>query len=177
MLEKAKKNLDSPLKDNTGRYLTRALFVELTTDKEMEEKYPPRCTLKEAHDLYMEIADPTEYEFAKALLDSDYTTFWDQWRRIANMPDFLVFLTKWREELDVKIRSTAIRSLMDISASDDKGSAVASKWLAEKGYAKRKGAGRPSSEEIERERHIAAALTSTVEEDANRISLVKNGGV
>jgi hypothetical protein len=168
-------NKDSPLKDSTRRYLTRALFVELTTDKETEEKYPPRCTLKEAHDLYMELADPTEYEFAKALLESDYTNFWDHWRRLLDTPDFMFYLEKWREELEIQIRSRAISQMISIAGSRDKGAAVAAKWVAERGWEPKKRAGRPNKDTAEKERRTAEALTSTVNDDAKRIDLATNG--
>jgi hypothetical protein len=163
-------NNTSPLKDVTGRYLTRGLFVELA-DKDNMEKYPPRCTLKEAHDLYMELADPTEYKFAKALLGSDYTNFWDHWRRLLDTPDFMFFLEKWRDELEIQIRSEAIQSMINIANSNDKGAAVAAKWVAERGWVPKRRAGRPNKDTKEQEQRTAAALTSSVADDAERIKL------
>jgi hypothetical protein len=155
-----------PLKDVTGRYLTKALFVELT-DREMAEKYPPLCTIKEAHDLYMEIADPTEYKFAKALLYSETTTFWDHWHRLIATTDFVEYLMRWREELDASIKSNAIETLKTQSMD----STVAAKWLAEKGYLGKRKAGRPSKQEIDNEKKIQASSQKTLEDDAQRISL------
>lgn len=161
----------SPLRDVTGRYLTRALFVELT-DKEMSEKYPPRCTLKEAHDLYLSVADPTEYRFAEKLLGSDYTIFWDQWRRLLATPDFMVFLNKWREELEIKLRSNAVLTLKE-SAKDPEKGVTAARWLAEKGWEPKRKVGRPSKEEMETEKKVVAALTSVIDSDAERINVAK----
>jgi hypothetical protein len=157
----------APMRDVTGRYLTKALFVELT-DREMAEKYPPLCTMKEAHDLYMLIADPTEYKFAQSLLYREDTTFWDHWQRLLNTADFMLYLTKWREELDAAIKSDAVDKLR--SMSDE--SPVAAKWLADKGYETKRKAGRPSKQEIETEKKNMAHADKTVEDDADRIKLV-----
>ena len=158
------------LRDVTGRYLTRALFVELA-EKDNMEKYPPMCTLKEAHDLYMEIADPTEYLFAKALLESPETTFWDHWKRLLAMDDFMFHLSKWREELEVKLRANAIKTIKLASVDPEKG-ITAAKWLAEKGFKEKKGAGRRSNDDIMREKKIQAGINSELDDDAKRISLV-----
>ena len=163
-------NLNSPLKDVTGRYLTRALFEELS-DKDVSEKYTHRCTLKEAHDLYMEIADPTEYEFAKGLLFNEHTNFWDQWRRLVETPDFFFHLSKWREELEIQIRSEAVKAMISIANSRDKGAAVAAKWVAERGWEPKRRAGRPNKDHTEKEKRTAEALTSSVADDAERIKL------
>lgn len=155
---------DKPLKDVTGRYLTRALFKELADGT--EEKYPPLCTLKEAHDLYMQVSDPTEYEFAKALLESPETNFYDQWQRLLNTPDFMVYLEKWRDELEIKLRSAAVRAIRHASTSD-KGFQAA-KWLAERGWGEKK-VGRPSKEEQVRQNRIEDALHKELTADEARI--------
>lgn len=160
-------NPNAPMRDTTGRYLTKALFVELT-DKDMAEKYPPLCTIKEAHDLYMSIADPTEYRFARELLERPDTTFWDHWQRLLNTADFMMYLTKWREELDSKIKADAIESMKMQAIT----SPAAAKWLAEKGYIDKRKAGRPSKQEVENEKKAQASIEKTLEDDADRISLL-----
>jgi hypothetical protein len=134
----------------------------------MAEKYPPLCTIKEAHDLYMQIADPTEFKFAKALLERPDTTFWDHWQRLVNTGDFLFYLTKWREELDAQIKSDAI-ACIQAQASD---SPVAAKWLADKGYEPKRKAGRPSKQEVDNAKKDMVSADKTVNEDAARISLL-----
>ena len=156
----------APMRDVTGRYLTKALFVELT-DRDMAEKYPPLCTIKEAHDLYMLIADPTEFAFAKVLLEREDTTFWDHWQRLLNTGDFMFYLSKWREELDAQIKSTAIEHIKRQAEE----SPVAAKWLADKGYAEKRKAGRPSKQEVENEKKLMASSEKTLNDDAARISL------
>jgi len=157
------------MRDVTGRYLTKALFVELT-DREMAEKYPPLCTIKEAHDLYMQIADPTEYKFAESLLHRSDTTFWDHWQRLLNTADFMFYLTKWREELDASIKSNAVENIKSMAHDN----AVAAKWLADRGYADKRKAGRPSKEEVDKEKKLMAHTDKTLNEDADRISLLSH---
>jgi len=159
-------NLSAPMRDVTGRYLTKALFVELT-DREMAEKYPPLCTIKEAHDLYMTIADPTEFAFAKVLLHRPDTTFWDHWQRLLNTGDFMVYLTKWREELDAQIKSEAVERIKGLAIEN----VAAAKWLADKGYSEKRKAGRPSKQEVENEKKLMATSEKTINDDAARISL------
>ena len=163
-------NKDSPLKDVTGRYLTRGLLDELSVASN-NDKYPTRCSLKEAHDLYMEIADPTEYEFARALLYSPDTNFWDHWNRLLNTNEFMAHLARWREELEIQIRSEAIKSMIDLARSKQKGAAIAAKWVAERGWEPKRGAGRPTKDHSEREKKIAEALTTSVNADAKRLGV------
>lgn len=156
------------LKDVTGRYLTKALFKE-TAEYDVAQRYPHMCTIKEAHDLYMEIADPTEYEFAKALLYHPDTNFWDHWQKLLKTESFVFYLNKWRIELEVKLRSAAIKVMKNVSESEEKNSAAAAKWLAEKGWKDKRDAGRPTNEEIERERKVQAGIKDDLDKDAERI--------
>jgi hypothetical protein len=159
-------NKNAPMRDVTGRYLTKALFWELT-DKDMAEKYPPLCTMKEAHDLYMAIGDLTEYKFAEALLYRDDTIFWDHWQRLLNTPLFMEYLTKWREELETRIRSTAIETMKGLALDN----AAAAKWLAEQSWKSKRKAGRPSKQEIENTKRTMLEDKKTFDDDAARIEL------
>lgn len=161
-------NADAPMKDTTGRYLTRALFVELT-DKEMAAKYPPLCTLGEAHELYLEVCDPTEYEFAKRLLG--HADFWAHWLRLLQTPTFLAELHKWREELEVKIRSGAIRQMRE-SARDPQRGTAAAKWIAEGSWKEKRKVGRPTKEAEAVSKAVEQAIEDDLRKDAERISLL-----
>jgi len=165
-------NPAAPMKDVTGRYLTRALFTELS-DKSNWEQYPPLCTLKEAHDLYMAVADPTEYEFAKALLEREDTDFWFHWQRIVEVPDLQPILEKWRAELEVKLRSAAIRSIATSGLEPVKG-VNAAKWIAEGGWKSKRSVGRPTKEQIKKERAVEEGIMSELDKDAERLGLTKH---
>lgn len=149
-----------------GQLMTQSLFLELRyqtdvalytlkkRDYEYKGKVYPSLYL-----LYMAIGDPTEYEFANACFEN-----WAHWKRIRENKLITPYAEEWAEELEIKIRSEAIRS-MRIQARTDKGAASA-KWLAERGWAEKQ-VGRPSSaavaKEARRQNHIQAALNDDLE--------------
>lgn len=113
----------------------------------------------------MEVADPTEYDFALQAFGS-----WENWQRLAGPegPDwFLPFITAWRNELEVKLRREAFLHMRELA----KGKTDAAKWLAEGRWDTRK-AGRPSTEERKRELAKVTAITSGYTDDAKRLGLV-----
>jgi hypothetical protein len=154
------------MKDSTGRYLTRALFVELA-DPELMEKYPPKFTLEEAREIYLECEDPTEYEAAKVLLGS-----WDHWQALLKNPTVLIHIQKWREELEIRLRSQAVKNIQFL-ALGEKGFAAA-KWLAERGWEPKK-AGRPTKKEVERETRAQAGIDDDISKDAARVVNIRGG--
>ena len=130
----------------TGNYITQSLFLELSyTDTSL-------ClyTLKEndwEHNgklypsikrLYLEIADPTEYRFAKVCFEG-----WNPWKRMFEKTNLLKpYIEDWRSELEVKLRSEGVHGMIG-SALD--GNPKAAQWLADKGFVEGgKKAGRPS---------------------------------
>jgi hypothetical protein len=136
-----------------GKLLTQSLFLELGytenaqyTLKEQDFEYKGRVypAIKR---LYLEIADPTEYEFAKACFLG-----WKHWQRIADNKAVYKYIQEWREELEWKLRSEAV-SKMATSAST--GNYQAAKWFADRGWIDR-GAGRPTKKEIDQEKAFQA---------------------
>jgi hypothetical protein len=159
--------------DVTGNLLTQSLFLELTYGNTDNALY----TLKEddyEHNgkqylsikkLYLEIADPTEYEFAKKCFDS-----WAHWKRLCEKTTNLhPYIAAWREELEVKLRSQGVRGVMLEAYSEGKGALQAAKWLADKGWTEKRTAGRPSNEELAGERKQRASVKQTMEDDLARI--------
>lgn len=110
--------------DVMGRNLTIALFKE-TNDGRTDIK--PIWSIKDWKEVYMDLADPTEYTTAIYLLGD-----WDHWVQIAEKSQVRAYVAEWRKELIIKLRSLAI-SYLKKQASGDKGTAAA-KWLAENGY-------------------------------------------
>ena len=74
--------------------------------------------------LYLEIADPNEYEFALKVLGS-----WDHWRSLLKNPTIMAYIEKWREELATKLAAVGVKSLLQ-KATD--GDVQAAKFLATK---------------------------------------------
>lgn len=127
-------------KDSMGRPLTQSLFLEFgynvefayyTIDDE-DKTYEGRIypSLKK---LYLNMADPIEYEFA-----TTYLLGWNHWEKMQGNKMIMHHIEEWRKELDLKLRSEAFRMIVD--ASED--NYQAAKFLSEKGWEKNS-VGRP----------------------------------
>lgn len=134
------------LKDTIGRPLTQSLFLEhnyseyayftLNDDDKMYEGrlFP---SLKK---LYLEVADPTEYQFAiKHLLG------WTHWQRLNENKALVKHFDQWRQELEVMLRSEALLAISDMNENFQ-----AQRFLAEKGWEKGT-VGRPKKSDPQRE--------------------------
>lgn len=161
------------LRDSRGRPLTQSLFLEVGyntefavyTQKDEDYEYKGKVypSLKR---LYLEHEDPTEYDFA-----CTYLLGWEQWQRICANKVFTKMVERWREELELKIRAQAVRDIMNTSATE-KGF-QASKWLADRGWDKR-AAGRPSKEEVDRERNMQAKIEDEYTSEVTRLADYKD---
>jgi hypothetical protein len=155
------------LQDIMGKPLTQSLFLEIGYNTEFavytlkdedhvyEEKIYP--SLKK---LYLEMEDPTEYEFANT-----YLLGWRHWKRLCENKAIRKHIDEWREELELKLRCRGIK--YTIKAASD-GNFNASKWLADRGWEQR-GAGRPSKEEIDREKKFQARASEEYSGDVVRL--------
>lgn len=163
MIEKSK------LVDTMGRPLTQSLFLEIGyseyavyTLKEFDYEYKGSLypSLKK---LYLKEEDPTEYVFAEKHLLG-----WQHWKRLCDNKVIRKHVDEWREELELKIRSQAIRDMMGLCASEN-GNFSAAKFLADRGWDKR-GAGRPSKAEKERQDRIQDRIDEEFAADVARMS-------
>lgn len=157
------------LKDTRGYPLTQSLFLEIgysdyavfTFNDEEKlyngKKYP---SLREH---YLAVADPTEYQFAKQCLLG-----WDHWQRICENVIVKKEVDKWREELEVALRSEGILSIIDASETNFQ----ASKWLADKGWGERR-AGRPLKADTDRDKRIAERINGDFKADIIRMDKFK----
>ncbi len=120
-------------------------------------------SLADWREKFIEISDPTEYKAALILAGS-----WAGWCTIKkHWPYFRdVILQDWLAEVEIKLRSDAIKEIIDQS-KDEKGTAAA-KWVAEGRYNPRK-TGAPTKAEKQREARIAAGVEKEVEDDINRV--------
>lgn len=157
--------------DSMGKFRTQSLFLELgygtealftlkDQDHEHDGKIYP--SMKR---LYLEFEDPTEYEFANTVLLN-----WKHWQRMCENKVIRKHIDEWREELEVKLRSQAIR---DAIQEAKKGHFQAAKWVADRGWSTR-GAGRPTKAEIEHEKRVQSKITN--EYDADVVRLFANQG-
>lgn len=156
--------------DVMGRPLTQGLFLEIGYGE------AAIYTLKEDHHvlngkeypslkkLYLQCADPTEYEFATTFLCG-----WKHWNRLCDNKAIRAHIDEWRFELEVKLRSLAVKEVLAQSKS---GSFQAAKWVADRGWSTR-GAGRPTKEELEKEKKVQEHIASDFSEDIARIRAIK----
>lgn len=154
------------LVDTSGRPLTQSLFLELGysdyavfTLKEDHYEYEGKLfpSLKK---LYLEAEDPTEYDFA-----SLYLLGWRHWKRLCENKAIRSHVDEWREELEVRLRTKAVKNIM---LAADQGSYQAAKWLADRGWDQR-APGRPSKEEIERSKRIDEKISDEYSADVHRL--------
>lgn len=139
------------LLDTSGRPLTQSLFLEFGYNTQYaifttndEDKIYDGKVYTSLKRLYLEIGDPTEYKFAKTCLLG-----WRHWKRLCENKIFKPFVTEWRDELEVMIRSEGILNILEQSESNYQ----AAKWMSDRGWDKRS-AGRPSKAEADRERRV-----------------------
>lgn len=159
----------SKLVDTMGRPLTQSLFLEIGysdfavyTLKEFDyeykgKKYP---SLKR---LFLQEEDPTEYSFAEKHLLG-----WQHWKRLCDNKTIAAHIEEWREELELKVRSQAVRDMMNLCASEQ-GNFSAAKFLADRGWEKR-AAGRPSKAEKERHLRVEEKINDEFQADVIRLA-------
>ena len=156
------------LKDGQGRPLTQSLFLEIGyeedkaiytfKDEDHEYKGNTYYSLKQ---LYLEMEDPTEYEFA-----NKYLLGWQHWKRLKANKILAKHFAEWEEELELRLRAQGIRAAID-QAAEDKGFQAA-KWLADKGWQKNS-VGRPSKHDKLREERMQAKLDDEFSADVVRL--------
>lgn len=165
----------SKLVDGMGKPLTQGLFLEIgyNTDyaiytlKENDYTYKGKLypALKR---LYLLEEDPTEYVFAtKHLLN------WKHWKRICENVMLRRHIDEWREELELKLRSQAIRDMQNLCSTEN-GNFSAAKFLADRGWDKR-AAGRPSSAEKEKRLAMDERLNNEFNSDVARLADFRKG--
>lgn len=159
-------------KNPSGRWLTNALFYELTLPDTREYAV---FTLKEDdHDvkgttyislkrLYLEARDPTEYQFAKTCLGG-----WSHWKELQESAKLKDEIEEWREELDVMLRSEGIIQTIKLATKAD-ASFQATKYLTELGWKKEGGKGRPSKAQVKKATDELAARRDKIANDMARL--------
>jgi hypothetical protein len=156
--------------DGQSRYLTQSLFLELGyndaalfTLKDDDYVYNGKYMLS-AKRLYLLMEDPTEYDYANTVFCG-----WKHWQKICDNKAIRRSIDEWRSELEYKLRAKGIKSMIQ---EGQKGSFQAAKWLADRGWDQR-GAGRPSKQEVQREKEFQARASD--EYGADVLRLLKNG--
>lgn len=155
------------LRDTRGYPLTQALFLEVMysdyaifTMSDEDKEYNGK-TMYSLRKLYLEIGDPTEYQFAKTCLLG-----WDHWQRMLENKRIREEVDKWRAELEVSLLSEGVHSIVESAAN---GNFQSAKWLAERSWKEKRGAGRPSKQDADREKRIASRVNGQFDADIIRL--------
>lgn len=143
--------------DTYGRKYVLCLFKEFK-----RTGFVPLWSLKEDwYPLYLQVSDPTEYETAMVLLGD-----WDHYQLIRNHPKIKPIMDKWAKEMEVKMRSDAIRAMIRHSGSPN--GTAAAKWVAEGQFMKRV---MSIKEDKQQEEAIREELAEKVSADMERLGL------
>ena len=105
----------------------------------------------------------TEYQFAIEVIGS-----YDKWKKLAKTAKMKTPVANWREELEVKLRSEAIRETI-IKSKVETGFA-ATRWIAEAGW---KNKDRKTIIQKKQQEAIEKKIEHTVEDDLTRMRKIK----
>jgi hypothetical protein len=172
---------EAPNKFKRGtQRLLKGLFYEMTQPDDRQNvlytlKDRDHKGYKSLYTLYIAEGDPWEHTFAEKYFDG-----WDHWEDLCNCRWFKPYIDRWRNELEVKIRSQALRAIREEAEAATPQSYQANKFLLEKGWVTRKEPtqeerrnkrGRPSKEEILKSADELARSFNQISEDADRLGL------
>ncbi len=116
--------------------------------------------------LYLEMGDVLEYNFSKTYLGG-----WEHWQKLQQCTWFKPYLKRWREELELKIRSEALTRLATDATSSSRSSASSNRYLLDRGWAIDKNEkGRPSKEQIKEKAKEMAEFQTQLDTDLLRIT-------
>ncbi len=164
------KNLQTPFMHKNGNLLTQALFLEYSyIDPKYsiytihdEDKIHKGKTYYSLKKLYLQEEDITEYLFA-----SKHLSGWQHWLRLQEKTTRLQpHIKEWREELQVLLRAKGMQKVLNSAST---GNYHAAKFLVDKGWEGQRG--RPSKDEVTRERKQQAAVDAAVLKDAERLGI------
>lgn len=122
--------------------------------------------IEEYKKIYLDIDDPLEYSFY-----SKYFSSLEDWETLCNTSFFKPIILQWRKELEVRLRSKALRALREVALGDTRDSFIANKYLLDNFSKKEtKGRGRPSKQEVLSEATRLASEEDRLKQDYNLIT-------
>lgn len=162
-------------RNSSNGLLTTRLFLEVSYERPENVMYTiKRVDYKgypSLYRLYMALEDPMEFEFANTFFDS-----YEHWEQICATMWFKEYIYQWRKELELKLRSKALRVIRAIAENGNGNKAFeANKFLLADGWQKSSktdnNRGRPSKAEIQKASRDIAEEASSFREDFNRLGL------
>lgn len=139
----------------TGQLILQSLFIEYKYSREYalytldtQDKVSGGVTYPSLYKLYMAMSDVTEYHFANKFFES-----YQHWDMLCKEDFFKKHIFQWRKELELKIKSEALKEIIDQASSENPNKRMeAAKYLYEKVFVGDKTTkGRPSKAEIKRQ--------------------------
>lgn len=143
------RNLDGTLSINRIFIEFKYIPEQALYSLDLKDKVIKGKTFPSLYRLYIEMSDVSEYTFANTYFES-----YQHWQAICEQEYFKPHIARWRKELELKIKSAALKEIIEQSqAEDPKKRLEASKYLYEKVFIDRDGStrGRPSKKEIKEE--------------------------
>lgn len=165
--------MTNKFKNVNGVLLLRELFWEHADNKanaiytlKDEDHEVDGVQYQSLYRLFMAKNDPTEYLFAMEYLDG-----WSHWTALSQASFFIPYVTRWREELELRFRANALVTINQIASTGSREALQAAKYILDGGYTKksRTGAGRPSKAEIANTASEIIAERKRQEEDYLRV--------
>lgn len=114
----------STIKDTVVDAYGRRIVLSLFSEYSRGEFVPLWSLKKDWKSIYLEVADPTEYETAMCLIGD-----WEHYLLIRNHPKIKPIMDAWAEEVIVKLKSQAFRKLEKLSNSPN--GTAAAKYISE----------------------------------------------
>jgi hypothetical protein len=172
------KEIQPQMRSTNGRHLTRSLFLETESqhvkdlgvcsplftlkDRNMEKNGKTYYSLKNIYMSYDHVPG-YEYQFAQDVFGS-----WEQWQLLCNSADLVKeHIDGWKDEQAIKLQARALEAMFKTAMFEGSKGTPAARYLADKGWQVKRG--RPSKDEVEREKKIAAGVEKEINEDLERL--------
>ena len=168
---------ETQLRTSQGKLRTRALFWELSyfepehviftlRENDLEKNGKTYTSLRKLYLSYC-VSDPTEYTFAWAVFGS-----WDTWQQLSRSNYVKKDIESWRKEVEVKIKSEAIRSIANEMRDGGRSSFGAAKLLLERGWLDDKSASKAKEKlKAKEDEEMDKQALSLLSEDAERLGI------
>jgi len=159
-------------RNNQGVYFTKGLFYEQCLGDKSSVVYTLKDQDHEGFDslyrLYMETEDLMEWDFANAYLGG-----WGHWKQLCQCSWFKPYIRRWREELELKVRASALRRIKAEAKTNSKNAYTANKFLVDGAWKTKEEnkntKGRPSKDQINKAANEMARNQNEIDEDLERI--------
>lgn len=168
---------ENKFKNAIGAHLLKPIFFEYDNSDHLYSVYTLKdydhtvdgVTYPSLRKLYVEMEDPTEYEFAVKHLDG-----WVHWKKLTESSFFQSYLKEWREELEVRMRAKALNRIKARAVEDGKDSFAADKILLAGGWKaseEKSKVGRPTKDKIKEEANKLFMESNEFDEDFKRLGI------